>query len=585
VREAHEVTAALEARRHDQYVLDTYGSLQVAYADYHADLREVLRIYGNEFDVVWPDGKITRGLPKITNYMQLAADDRAREIGATLPSLACRVEKGGDPAKAAAEKRERILGGYWEKNNINSGWLSDLGYNAMKGLVAIKVLPDFREKDKTKRYPCYTILDPLNVYPEPIFTRGPNPHSVIHARMENARKVEKDYGLTLGWSKDLSNTDKVRLIEFYDDTEITVVAEETNVHSGQKKRREIVMQERHEMGRCPVVVSARRTLSGVYMSEFIGGLGVTNTLNRFITMMLDDAYQKVYSPTISYDVENPEEGGPGGHLIKSSKEGTFEWVQAPNQPFTNVQLTRELNASARAANIIPPSRSGDPNESIISAAGISASQSQFVADVRSIQRDQISEAMQAANELAFKADEVWCQPYENGKPSAKPIFSFHSQNENYSPSKDIGGNYRNRVVYGMGSGLDEINQNVMTIQQLQSGLISQLTAMEMSPFVEDPQREKKQMAIEQLDQATFAGLVAQAQQGLLDPRSLASIRRAVESDGTTLADAIETFTQQAPLAPPQPTAPGAANAPGIAGAGEANQPAPPAPELSALLGG
>jgi hypothetical protein len=329
-------------------------------------------------------------------------------------------------------------------------------------------------------------------------------------------------------------------------------------------------------------------MDGVYRSEFMGGVGVMNTLNRFITMMLDDAFQKVYAPTLSYDIENPEAGGPGGHLEATSEKGRFEWVQPPNQPFSNLQIIRDLTGAARAANLIPPSRSGDPNESIISAAGISATQSQFNSDVRAIQSIVIAPMLGRGMEIAFKADEVWCQPLEGKRPVPKPIAGF-GPDESYTPVKDIAGAYRNKVIYGMRAGLDPVNQGVMVLQQRGAGLISKRTSLELSPFVEDPIDEEKVMLLEALDDALIAGLIQQAGTGGLDVATLSHIRKMVADEDSTLTDALEMHAPlaPAPLAAPSPTAPGAAppQAPGVAGAAEGQALPQNLPPLAELIGG
>lgn len=335
------------------------------------------------------------------------------------------------------------------------------------------------------------------------------------------------------------------------------------------------------MGRCPIVVSATGTMDGTYSGEFISGLGVQDYWNKLMTLVMDDAVRKVYAQRLTYNVLNSQDWGPDAELQAETPDARYEFIQNPNQPFSNLQVLNMVQNTTRTSFIMPPSRSGDPNESIISAAGISASAAQYQEDVRSIQRDMLSPMFEAALQLAFAGEEAWDPDVE------KPIWSSAAggYRETYVPSRDIAGYRRPKVRYGPMSGLDEINQGVMLLQQLGAGIIDEVTAMEMSPFVEDVQRVQKRKLQKVLQDSMLAGLAAQAQQGLLDPFTLAMVEQAVQSDEVTLSEAIAALVPQAPLAPPQPTSPGAPpEAPGIAGAAEGPQQSN-MPPLAELLGG
>jgi hypothetical protein len=386
-----------------------------------------------------------------------------------------------------------------------------------------------------------------------------------------------------GWPTAAGDT--CTLIEFYDDEWLVIMVEAATASagSGQKKTTEVLRAKKHGIKTCPVVIGRRPTMTGRYMGEFFGGLGILNYANRLRTLMLDDAVNKVYAAKTYWNIENPEDWGPDALLEKQSPDGSFEYVNPPNQAFSNLQILRDLTGEARSAVLMPPSRSGDPNESIISAAGISASQSQFVEDVKAIQRDILAPMIEASMEVALAIDELDGDVSKSVYGEAQGGY----YEETYNPSKDIDGYRRVNVLYGMGAGLDEINTNVMVLQQWAGGdgLMSGRTARESSPMIEDPQREEKQIALEQLDRAVFAGLIAQAQQGQLPASALADIRRAVESDQVSLHDAISAFADAAPLAAPAPPGvSGPPQAPGVAGAAEGQSLPQNLPPLADVLG-
>lgn len=581
---AKEVGEALESRRHDTKIIgDQFSQSFKSNANWRAEVELIYRLYDNDFDVVWPDGTTTRSQPKIPNYISLSADDRMREVVAVRPSILCRPYVIGDKSKQKAEKIERIIRGYWEDNDIEDIIALGALDQMLTGLTAVRVLPD-TSKPVGERYPRYSLMSPLCSYPDPMFSTGPWVDSFINSYEANMRTVEKQYGVSLhDFRRNVETVnDKVTMIEFYDDTDVVIVIEANQKHNRDSKVRQIVSEFKHGLSHCPVVVRARPSGTRTYRSEFLSGVGAMNILNRFVTLALDDAINKVYGMTASYDVENPEESGPGGHLEYSSKEGKFEWITPPNQPFSNLQLMRDLTGGVRAAVIMPPARSGDPNESIISAAGTNAVQGQFIADVRNLQNQTMAKLLTAANQLALEVDEKWCD-------AEKPICYYGGKGaEDYTPSKDIAGNYRNQVTYGQTAGLDSLNTNVMALQQLGAGGISVDTFMEQSIFVEDPTREKKLIVLGKVDEAVTSGLITQAAQGGLSATQLALIRKELESDEVTLHDAIATVVPSAPapLAAPAagPTGGAPTQAPGLAGAAEGQAAPQNMPNLADLLG-
>lgn len=583
-----EVVDALNEREQADKVLDRWGSLRVRYDEWHDELETIYKLYAGEWDVVWPDAVRSKALPKVMNYIQIASDDRARSVSGMRPSMVYRPQKPGDKPRAAADKVERIVNGWWEKNYVQLAterWAHD---SIAGGLTVCNTFP-FRQfaLPKAERFAAFERIEPALCYPDPIFSNGPFVESMVVTAERKVRDVENQFGVRLfsGMQNRNAMGDVVRLIWFYDDTEVCVVAEATDAPYTEKPS-EVVFQVKHKMGKCPVVIGTRKTMDGRYRGEFYGSLGVINFLNRLMTLVLDDAISKVYPSKLSWEIENPEEYGPDALLEATSERARFEFVQPPTQTFTNMQLLRDLQGAARAGVLLPPSRSGDPNESIISAAGISASQSQRTEDVANIQQQIIAPMMEAAFQMASQFERQWA---DVEKTINLTSYSRGAGAEIYTPSKDLPEHCNVKVVYGPVAGLDPINTNVMVLQQHGSGLISKRTAMEQSPFVEDPQREEKQQVLEQLDAATLAGLYAKAQQGLVPAETVAAIRKAVESDETSLHDAIMANLNAAPMAPPEPSPGGMGGnpaSPGIAGAGEAQQPQEPQlPDLASLMGG
>jgi hypothetical protein len=248
---------------------------------------------------------------------------------------------------------------------------------------------------------------------------------------------------------------------------------------------------------------------------------------------------------------------------------------------------RVMDQAIRAAVLLPPSVTGDPNESVTSAAGISATQSMPNAEVVSMQRDTIAPMLQAANEVAFRGEEQ----YGDTEKTISGVSKGTPFTETYKPSADINGNYENEVVYGMGAGLDKISLNVALLQNKGEGMISDRTAREKSPFVDDPLGEEKQIMLETLNKAAQSGIIAGTAAPPGDPRGislqqLVAIRKELDNPDGTIWDAIAQHLtdQQQALVPTPETGPPALGSPGIAGAGEPQPPTFAGPPIEELLG-
>jgi len=577
-----------ERKYQSDQITDEYTVRTDTYRDW-AERKGVFdNIYSDNWEVVWPDYVRTEGLAKIPNVLRLAIEDRARLVASGRPTLAVRPEKVSDAAKMAAEKRERILSGYWYQSNVRSDIIRWAFDSMATGLAAVKVLPDYGRKP-SERFPAFTRCDPRYSYPSPIFSPGPFLDDFIYSYNDKARTVARRFNaegqldrLTrFAKNKGVRDPSRVTVIEFYDDEYVIVVA--AHLLRDKQKLSETLVYEEHGMGKCPIAVGARPSADNVYRGDFDSSYAIMNVWNRLMTLHLDSAVDHVYPMKKVWNMRNPEEWGPDAVLEMQSPDAVFEYVTSGTAPFENYQLMRQLADFADRAALMPASRSGNPDESIISAAGITATQSQMIDHVRSIQRDTLAPMLVAANELAFRADEA-------SPDVQKEIYGYqrgHAFSEKYRAKRDIAGAYRNEVVYGFAAGLDEINANVMILQNWAQGqgLISEETAAELSPLVENPPAERKKKALEQVERAVLAGLTVQAQQGALTAAQLAEIHRQFSEEGKSLFQAVIDVVgpeAPAPLAePPRSREP--RGAPGIAGAQRGEQPnqanLPPLEEL------
>jgi hypothetical protein len=590
VVDPQDLSSLLEERRRDAHVVsDVAGNRRESYQGWAKRVLVTDQIGAGDWHVVWPDHKIDRALPKVPNLQVLASEHRARLVAEVVPSIVVRPEKLQDKAKVAAEKHERILAGYWHQNLVGlklPRFAMDLMYT---GLAAVKVLPDFT-KPSAERFPLFTRLDPRHCFPGPVFSEGPIPDDIVIGYQQDLHTIEKRFGVDLGAMSERAKrkgynnpTDMPRVVEFYDD-EFCIAIAEIGSKKSNNHAYETLLVAPHNLGRTPVAIGIRPSFDGIYRGDFDQLHAIINTQNRMMTLHIDSAIQKVYPAHLWYDIENPEDWGPDAMLEKKSREGSFESVGEAAAPYDNYNILKMVADFGRTVAMVPESTTGDPSQSIISAAAVNAVQTMPNTHVVSLQRDSLAPMLQAANELALRADERWGD-------TEKTIIGVQRGTtfaETYTPSKDIGGNYTNEVVYGDSAGLDKVNANVMNLQNLQARLITRRTAMERSPFVEDPIREEKQMLRESLHDSMLAGIMTASQvppgtPGAITPEQIAKVDELLEKEGTTLREALLEATARVPMAPPPQAGPLNPASPGLAGAAEPNQPAPfNAPSLADL---
>ncbi len=595
----------LEERYHAEKVDDLFGQIRYRYQDWQTDLRNAYAIYRNDWKVVWPDGEITQSLPMVPNFMQLAADSRSKAVSATNPTLLVAATEKGDRPRALADKQERIFADWLWRSRVFGATTQEWAMDAMAGgLTVCRVWSDF-DKPRRDRTPRLERIKPMYCYPSPIFTRGPNVDSMLVTWEERLSTIQLRYPDVdlMPFQRDPQTVpDRGRVIEFYDDRwylAIIVGMPRYDQATGDRPRVTLSRVE-HGLGCVPVTIGSRITLDGPYRGEFNGGFGIMNYWNRLMTLVLDDATQRVYDSPLVWNVQDADEYGPGVTYEAEAPDAFIKFPDRPNQSFSNFHLMDSLASMARTMNIFPPSSSGDPNESIISAAGISATQSPTVEDVRSIQSNILTPMLSSALEIGVEMEKVYGYDSRR-KPIRKMLGSYPGATAEPYTANDLAKVGKIQLRYGIGAGLDPINTNVMVLQQFAGGgpgsLISKRTAQIQSPFVEDPQGESRQQLVEQLDQALTAGVLSNAAQGLLSPEQLAAIRRDAESD-EPLHDIVARYAFIAPVEQPTPTGGGPGGpqnpaAPGIAGAqgggpgagGLTGGPAePPAPPLEQLLG-
>ncbi len=157
----------------------------------------------------------------------------------------------------------------------------------------------------------------------------------------------------------------------------------------------------------------------------------------------------------------------------------------------------ELMAGARGDLAFSEGRQGVPDASIISAAGLNATQGQQITVVRAIQREGIGRIRRMQSQI----DMEWDRKTLN---FTKPLLYPAKDRYNYNPANDLGENseYRLECIYGMYAGMDLPNRLVAIMQLEGSHNISretgraQMDEMAGSDYRAEAQRVEREMVLD-----------------------------------------------------------------------------------------
>jgi hypothetical protein len=126
---------------------------------------------------------------------------------------------------------------------------------------------------------------------------------------------------------------------------------------------------------------------------------------------------------------------------------------------------------------------------------VASTQGQLTSTVRDIQR-LLGAAREDLNTISFKLDEVHL---DQEKPLLRPV----GRKITYTPKKDIGSFYANKVIYGAGAGLDRLNADVRILQFKGAGMLSAESAGEQIDFISDPVGEQEKVQREAVESAAL----------------------------------------------------------------------------------
>jgi hypothetical protein len=512
---------------------------------------------------VWPNLSSVPEAPTVANLVEMGINHWTSVMGAVLPSIKVPINASAarSEAKRGARKRERRLHELWDASNLSetAGMLG--GDYAGAGFCVMGAWVNFEEMDPAKRNPYLIRFDPRHTY-----TLRDNLGNVVE--MLVARKISKGE-LTAMWAMDepeylakFKNSPDEDVEEwFWYEVDRFFHAIVDVSKGGRKKGNWVVLvDEPNELGCVPVYETVRPTFDGQRRGVFDQAIHILHTMQRLMLLTIQSTEENSFPAIGEFDVQNPEDFGPGGVVHYRSPEGKIERL-GPSTHFDVKDLIGRLEEEARMSAAFPQQLIGEPGASIVSARGIN--QSMGALDARlALAHKQFEVMFETASSYLLQMDQVYC----DGEKTILGGKDYDEKAETFIPSRDINGAYQVVCTYGIGAGSDPANMEMRIHMHLGGELISKETAREQLPFLDDPEQEPIRILRENMQTAMVLGLMEKAKMG--DTQTPAAVLKLLRSDDLDIDTILEKITDLL-AAPPAPEAGQPLAPPGPGGAAEA----------------
>jgi hypothetical protein len=430
----------------------------------------------------------------VANFIDIVARDLS-EVMAPLPAVNCSAaNQVSDRARTFADKRTRIATNYFSNSDLQVQM-----YQGADQYITFGFVPFIVELDEEAGLPRIRIESPIGAYPE--FDRYgrciafAKKYSLTLAELV-AQYPEFEIQL-LGPDRYEQNLDaRIDLIRYYDKDQSTIFIPSRN--------NLVLSQVKNPLGKMQVVVAKRPSLDGEMRGQFDDVLGIQLLRNRFALLAMEAAEKSVQAPiVVPGDVQELQLGGDA--IIRTNSPAGVRRVDLniPPGAFTEQQvLLNELRTGTR----YPESRTGNIDASIVTGQGVQALMGGFDTQVKSAQAI-FASALKDVISICFEMDEILF----NFVKTIRGVDAGSPYSLEYTPSKDIKGDYTADVRYGMLAGLNPAQGLIFMLQALGGKLISKDMAMRELPFGINVTQEQEKIEVEEMRNALVGSLQAYTQ--------------------------------------------------------------------------
>ena len=564
-----------------QQIADRVDSLKERYTDRDARMQDILAVRKGQMEKVYAD-YFPEGMPHamVANFIDVAARDIA-EVLAPLPSFNCSTSNSAsETEKKFADKRTQIANNYVQFSNLETQ-----NYVGADWYITYGFLPIVVEPDTDAGMPRIRIDNPINAYPE--FDRRGKVVAYVKRYMKTLRELvlefpeyEKQLVGPQGteyaqWNKQLE------LIRYED-------AEQIVLYVPDRKNLPLLTTP-NPMGKVMVRIARKPGIDpDDPKGQFDDIMWVQVARARFSFLAMEAAEKSVQAPlAVPMDVQEFAFGPDS--VLRSQNPQAIRRVGLELPPGA-LQEQAVLENEMRLGSRYPEGRSGQIDASIITGQGVQALLGGFDSQIKAGQQI-LADVLEEVISLCFEMDELLF----DFKKNASGLYQGAPYRFQYTPSRDIKGDFTIQVRYGLMSGLDPSRALIFALQALGAGLISRDFVMRELPWSMNVSEVQKDIDIEKMRDSLAQSLTATAQaipqmaMSGADPTPV--IQRISDvilerKKGTTIEDAVaKVFTpvaapapETAPAESPQPVEQGAPTA-----APESNAAAGATPDIASIL--
>ena len=500
------------------------------------------------------------------NMLQSGIDRLAQKISG-VPQVRVDVPNEVDSARAKnrAEKLERIVTSYDEKQNLNlqlaqaSRWLPGYGFCAW-------VITTKRDSNGYF-YPSAELRDPYDTFPgnfgpdqkprELAVVRRVPRYKLAQIYPEFAKEILKqddeddtgqeyqDYATPFmsydtnreqQWEDNTSQG--VRIIEYYDQGGTYIIFPERNL---------ILDFIPNTLSTPPFVFIKRVSfdqLKGQY-DHVIGLMAMMAKINIMSAIAMEDS---VFTETnISGEIESGQYR-KGRFAVNYLAPGTQVSKPQNNMPYQLFQQVDRLERQLRMVGGYPVTDDSQSPNSFVTGAGLSELNSTMSLMINEY-RELIKVGLTEMDAKRLEMDTI--MSYQTGI-SKKPIAGYLNGtafSENYQPLADIGGDYRTRRIYGVMAGFDEPQKIVTGLQLLQAGVIDIETLQDNIDGLENVAKVQERIRKNKAETVLYDSILARSAQG--DVQATMAAIAIYENPGDVLEILRQFYTPEEPQMTPE----------------------------------
>jgi hypothetical protein len=511
-----------ESRLTEDYIIQQVETFRQSdsYQNHKSSIEKLDRLYRGELTSLFPNDDTLPEEPLVDNTFKRAIHDISRLAGEARGMPVFYLQGDSETEKKKAFIRNSIAQTEWEEGG-GAGMERKLYMDILGG--AFQAICVYYDEDS--EYPRYLRLDPRMSYPETLNGRLVNMFYIERMYTRKAARVFPNLPLEKFPEK---IDEQVLVVSYYDDYESTQVV----MPMKRGKAFGVYVQSTwiHELGCVPVAYEELDTFNGEWRSIFDQLGGPIMVRNKAVRLLSDYLEDMAHAPMEFRGILNKQDDpGPLTKYIHDmSEDVTFARRVQPAAPAGAVfGLVQYLDQQESQIAIQPPSRVGQVSQSIASGSFVASTQGGLTSIVRELQ-DHMATLRVQAQTISMKIEEKWI---DTQKGLIRPV----EKKNTYTPSKDIDGVYRHRVLYGAAAGLNRMEADVRIQNHLGLGIISKAEARRQTDYLDNQANMDEEIDREDLAKNFKDRLVGDPNQPL---SAIAKLLRAT-SEGKSLIEAVE----------------------------------------------